>query len=261
MKIEQKHQVKRPAYAAGAAMLAAAFLLGGCTPVTGGTSVTTELQYDGDQEILVSENVKVENPESYFSTVDPDYKLEDFERVLGPYKRNENSEYGCYEWEFGNGSKVLIFFSEADQKISRAILVKTYENYVLYQRWDETKPQTHTAYSYEYCVPDPDAYGPDYPKGWYIRNTGDQVYVMVCDGEKPSSGYGIFVTGVEYDYAEDTVIITVISTRPGADDFGADVLLHPCCTVHFDKIPEKIRVIRYDGSSIGFVGNITDASD
>lgn len=112
---------------------------------------------------------------------------------------------------------------------------------------------------YEYEVMPPDEYGPDLCRGWYIRDTEDEKYVLICDGWKPDGSYGLKVTGVRNGTSGEGVVISVIATRD--PEVVTDVILHPACTVKFNKIPDKIKVLYDDGEELGFGGRITDTKE
>ena len=116
--------------------------------------------------------------------------------------------------------------------------------------------ETGIVNGYRYEILTAQEYGPELDAGWYIRNTGNEKYILVCDGEKSTGGYYLNIDTILYDSANDTVVITVVASRD--EGVVTDAITHPCCSVSFDKIPDKIQVVYDNGAEIAFGGNIID---
>ena len=111
----------------------------------------------------------------------------------------------------------------------------------------------------EYTLTKPEEYGPDLDYGWYIRETEDEKYVLICHGLEYSGGYFIEVTNIEYDEATDTVVISVMHTRD--ENICTDAYTHACCYVKFKKLPDNIKVIAEDDSEVMFGGKIINTQE
>ena len=120
-----------------------------------------------------------------------------------------------------------------------------------------TVNETGAIEGFEYTILKPDEYGPDLCRGWYIRDEADEKYILICDGWKSSGGYGIHVTNVGYE--SDTVVISVVATRDTSVE--TDTILYPVCSVGFNKIPDKVKVVYDDDSELEFGGRIIDTDE
>ena len=112
---------------------------------------------------------------------------------------------------------------------------------------------------YSYTLLRPQEYGPDLWRGWYIRDTEEEKYIMICNGRESTGGYCIQVTSVAYDQANDMIIITVQTTRD--PEIVTDAYTHPCCSVKLDKIPDNVKVVLDTGDEIEFGGKIIDTKN
>ena len=99
-------------------------------------------------------------------------------------------------------------------------------------------------------------YGPTFSQGWYIRNSDSERYILVCDGRKPDGGHYLDITGVSYESADNTVVITVKASKD--NDVTTDAYTYPSCSVIFDRIPNKVQVKYEDGTVIEYGGVIND---
>ena len=122
-----------------------------------------------------------------------------------------------------------------------------------------TVESTGVVNGYEYTLTEPIEYGPDLDYGWYIRETEDERYVLICHGMEYTGGYFIEVTGIEYDEATDTVVIRVMHTRD--QDICTDAYTHACCSVKFKKLPDNIKVYAEDDSEVMFGGKIINTEE
>ena len=137
MKIEQKHNSKVPAYAAGAAIVASTMLLTSCAIVGEITSTTTEEpQIDGDV-VMVTEVSETCTPvtREYLMNVSKNYKLEDLQCELGCYHSYINGKY--YTWNMEDGSSAQFAFGE-DGRISR-IYIDGDKKELIYSREDNAE--------------------------------------------------------------------------------------------------------------------------
>lgn len=116
-----------------------------------------------------------------------------------------------------------------------------------------------TVNGYEYTLTKPEEYGPDLGYGWYIRDTADEKYVLICRGFRSCGGYFIEVTNIEYDDDTDTVIIRVMNTTDPA--IQTDAYTHPCCSVKFNELPANIRVINESDTEMEFGGRIINTEE
>ena len=108
--------------------------------------------------------------------------------------------------------------------------------------------------SLNFAAPRTEEYGPNFDRGWYIRDAEGERYVLICHGMEGGGGHGIEVTDIGRD--GDTVVITVVDTF--RSDMPTDAITHPCCYLEFTTIPEKIKVVTADGQELNFGGHITD---
>ena len=123
----------------------------------------------------------------------------------------------------------------------------------------ETKTSTGEVHGYKYTLEEPREYGPDFTPGWYIRDEGEERYILLCNGMEYTGGYFIEVSGIDYDSDTDTVVITAKSTRD--ENICTDAYTYPFSRINFDKIPEKV-FIQYDsGYEIQFGGYICDTNE
>lgn len=135
MKIEQKHNSKVPAYAAGAAIVASTVLMTGCQ-IAGDAKPTTEPQIDGDV-VMVTEVSETCTPvtREYLMNVSKNYKLEDLQCELGCYHSYINGKY--YTWNMEDGSSAQFTFGE-DGRISR-IYIDGDKKELIYSREDNAE--------------------------------------------------------------------------------------------------------------------------
>jgi hypothetical protein len=99
-------------------------------------------------------------------------------------------------------------------------------------------------------------YGPKFAKGWYKRNSDGERYILVSDGMKYEGGFYLDITDISYDSADNTVVITVTASRDR--EVETDAFTYPCCSVVFDRIPNKVKVKYDDGTVIEYGGVIND---
>lgn len=83
MKIEQKHNSKIPAYAAGAALVASTVLMTSCQIAGEITSTTAQPQIDGDVAIVSETFMPVTR--EYLTNVSRNYTLDDLQIEFGSY--------------------------------------------------------------------------------------------------------------------------------------------------------------------------------
>ena len=114
MKIEQKHNSKIPAYAAGAALVASTVLMTSCQIAGEITSTTAEPQIDGDVAIVSETFMPVTR--EYLTNVSRNYTLDDLQIELGSYQSYTDGKY--YSWNMEDGSIARFMFGE-DGKISK----------------------------------------------------------------------------------------------------------------------------------------------
>lgn len=119
--------------------------------------------------------------------------------------------------------------------------------------------QTGSFEDYEYTVLGHKEYGPTLWRGWYIRDTAEEKYILICDGMKYTGGYYINIKDVSYDKSGGTVVITVATSRD--QEVTTDAYTYPCCAVKFNMIPEKIMVTYDTGDAMEFGGNIIDTEE
>lgn len=112
---------------------------------------------------------------------------------------------------------------------------------------------------YEYTLTEPKEYGPDLGFGWYIRDTEDEHYVLVCNGMEYSGGYFIEVKKIEYDEATDTVVIFADKTRD--PDIVTDAYTNPCCSVEFKELPDNIKVYCQEDNEMIYGGRIINTEE
>lgn len=116
MKIEQKHNSKIPAYAAGAALVASTVLMTSCAIVGEITTTTTEEpQIDGDV-VMVTEVSETCMPvtREYLENVNRDYTLAELQSEIGLFQSTKGKYYA---WNMRYDSKAMFTFGE-DGKIS-----------------------------------------------------------------------------------------------------------------------------------------------
>ena len=120
MKIEQKHNSKIPAYAAGAALVASTVLMTSCGIVGELTTTTTEEpQIDGDVVMVTEESVtetatRMPVTREYLENVNRDYTLAELQSEIGLFQ-STNGKY--YAWNMRYDSKAMFSFGE-DGRIS-----------------------------------------------------------------------------------------------------------------------------------------------
>ena len=117
MKIEQKHNSKIPAYAAGAALVASTVLMTSCAIVGEITTTTTEEpQIDGDV-VMVTEVSETCMPvtREYLENVNRDYTLAELQSEIGLFQSTKGKYYA---WNMRYDSKAMFSFGE-DGRISR----------------------------------------------------------------------------------------------------------------------------------------------
>ena len=134
MKIEQKHNSKIPAYAAGAALVASTVLMTSCRLAGEATSTTTpEPQIDGDV-VMVTEVSETCMPvtRKYLENVSKNYTLEELQSELGSYHSYTNGKY--YSWTMDDGSSAQFSFGE-DGRIS-SIYIDGDERILIYSHDD-----------------------------------------------------------------------------------------------------------------------------
>ena len=132
------------------------------------------------------------------------------------------------------------------------------------QRPYEEAPTTPDYYSYnvvngcKYEFLGSWLYGPDFDRGWYIRDDGDEKAIIVCAGKDYPEGHYISATEVDTD-RNDYEIVVISVEGAIAKDPVIDGTPYPCCSVGFvNKIPEKVRIHSYDGITYNFGGYIID---
>ena len=89
-----------------------------------------------------------------------------------------------------------------------------------------------------------------------IAPSDGERYILVCDGRKPDGGHYLDITGVSYESADNTVVITVKASKD--NDVTTDAYTYPSCSVIFDRIPNKVQVKYEDGTVIEYGGVIND---
>ncbi|WP_350454007.1 protease complex subunit PrcB family protein [Slackia heliotrinireducens] len=112
-------------------------------------------------------------------------------------------------------------------------------SYVEVVDWQEVDPSEFPE------LPDPSAAG---ERGfqYVIDKTGGQVFLFVCSGERPSSGYEIAVDDVRAIGADYTVAVT--ETEPAVGDVTAQMITYPqvCIVFSYVELPETISVVTAD---------------
>lgn len=88
--------------------------------------------------------------------------------------------------------------------------------------------------------------------GYYV-DTLDQpnapYFVVITSGKKRTSGYGIEVTGIDLDEA-DNMTITVQFTEPDPKEKVSRETTYPYTMVYLDRLPSGVTVETTDGSTL-----------
>ena len=109
---------------------------------------------------------------------------------------------------------------------------------------------------YRYEILKSEEWGPDLDRGWYIRDADGQSYILVCRGWFGDGGHYIDIKSISYDQSVEAVVISVSETENEED--CSDCIVHPCCSVMFEALPEKIVVVSDDGTELKYGGKIID---
>lgn len=151
MKIESKHGMKKPAYTAVAAMMAASALISGCgvqlegeaqpAPTTTLTTPSTDIVELAGEDTLPPDETERYLPvtREYFEDINEDYKRHNFEHEIGPYDYLSGSGVPHYVWRMEDGSEAYLYFSGSDEKICRITIVEDGVETLVYNRWDDTE--------------------------------------------------------------------------------------------------------------------------
>lgn len=93
--------------------------------------------------------------------------------------------------------------------------------------------------------------------GYYI-DTLDQpnapYFVFITSGKKSKGGYGVEVTGIDLDEA-DNMTITVQFINPASKEAATKGTTYPVTMVSLDRLPSDITVETTDGSILKWLQN------
>ena len=290
MKIEQQNNLKKPAYATCAALLASTVLLGGCMPWIEGTPTTTsELQLEGEVAETVIETeetsaieteettkpayvyqspVEIDDPDSvpvpkeYFEEVDKKYTIDDLVREIGPYSRCESSGY--YVWKLEDGTEAWVLYLNSDGYIKRILNIDGIDESLIYTSYGDADMLEWSSYNgYESCLLVPREYGPDLDTGWYLLEEDEYYYIVICSGQEADGGYFLYPYKVIYNIREDRETFTImVDVETYADDMaetkGGG---YPCCIVKLKTLPPNIIVTDILANEIQFMGMLTDSEE
>jgi|GEM_PF-6530031 len=90
-------------------------------------------------------------------------------------------------------------------------------------------------------------------KGYFVFgqpafDTGEEVYLLISSGEKPTGGYDITIEKVEAE--EDVLKVVVKETEPGKDEMVTQALTYPHVIVSLEDAYETYQVVTAEGKEL-----------
>ena len=258
--------------------LSVTLFLTGCTLSKKGETTLQTTEETGT-DAVTEEPVLLTPTLDYFENVSKDSSIEDIENEIGPFTKSDEEDLKYYIWRLDDGSDAKVYVTPSDEKICRIQIVNKNSEYDLYNLWNAVPGSFHSfdvlsgkiknepinVNGYEYILLDRTEYGPDFERGWYIKEEEDAKYIMICAGRENPDDPMMYVSYIKYWESGKTENYDKLTLKVDFDESDeTDVqegYKYPCCTLKCNKFPSKVIITTEDETEIPFGGYIADMED
>ena len=259
-------------------IISVTLLLTGCSSSKKGETATNpagETGTDSSEE----EQIVLTPTLEYFENVGKESSIEDIENEIGPFAKSDEEDLKYYIWKLDDGSDAKVYVTPSDEKICRIQIVHKNSEYDLYDRrnnipssfhsfdelYGKIKNEPNIVNGYEFTVLDWTEYGPDFERGWYLKEEEDAKYIVICAGRENADDKMMYIcyckyweSGTKEDYDKLTLKVDFIESEETDVKEGYK---YPCCTMKCSKLPSKVIITTEDGEEIPFGGYIADMEE